>query len=115
MRKIAIGTPNMLYNHYYNLKNMVIEARIANKKIVYYEVGPDYETCLSSDLVLSMFATDKLKLRDKPFLIKENRALWTVLNRKKVKYKTKFRILLKESSAPKMRRTKHNKFKRTKK
>jgi len=102
MKLLATARPNKKYRWHNNI-NFVIQARI-NNKIRYYEVGDGYEHCLSEELVKLLFPNGMIK--DRPFLAKENKEFYAVLNRRKNRYKETYEKL-KMNNEIKLIRTKY--------
>lgn len=108
MKTIARAFPNPRYEHYNNLKNITLEARLVNDRIMFYEVNGEKERqyCLSTDTVRDLFAPDKRFLKERPFLErKPNEDFWAVLNRHRRRYQQRTNQLI-EDSKPKLIRTK---------
>lgn len=105
---LATAIGNKKYRWHRNI-NFTIQARLVNNQVRYYEITDNYESCLSEQLVKSLFPNGMIK--DRPFLVKENQDFYAVLNRHKNHYKAIYEELKKDNSE--IKRTKHS-FIRTK-
>jgi hypothetical protein len=85
MRTLAQAYPNPLYFGIYSINDLVMEARIENNKIVFFEThtkNPDWVVQLKEETVRAMFPKD-VSIHDTPFIRKDNRRFWVVLNKHK--------------------------------
>lgn len=91
-RTLAIATPSDSYRWYRSLKTLILEARLHDGKIYYYEKFNGTERRISEPLVREMFPTTGM-VRERPFLVKENTDFYAVLNRHKNRYKDQYKKL----------------------
>ena len=105
MKILATATKNKRYHWHRNI-TFTIEARLTGNQVRYYEVTSNYESCLTEETVRKLFSGGMIK--DRPFLAKENRDFYAVLNRRKKQYKELYRKL-KSDNKPKFVRTKFKK------
>ena len=89
MRLLAVAKPNKLYIWHQNLKNVTLEARLVNNKVVFYEIWDGAVRRISEKSVHNMFKPE-YSHKDQPFLIKENREFYAVLNRHLKKYHSQY-------------------------
>lgn len=92
MRILAKARPNQTYENIMSISDLVLEARLMNNKITYWETHsskPDWVVRLKESTVHALFPVDKIR-RERPFLVKENRDFYAVLNRHKVLYHERF-------------------------
>lgn len=80
MRLLAKAKPNTRYVWYRNFVTVHLEARLMNNKIFYYEIWDGKERRISEESVRNMFRTGS-SIKDQPFLVRENRDFYAVLNR----------------------------------
>lgn len=85
MRLLTKAKPNLRYRWYQSVKDVILEARLCNNKILYYEIWTKKERRISEENVNNMFKTG-CSIRDQPFLIRENREFYAVLKRKHQEY-----------------------------
>ncbi len=91
-RTLAIATPSDVYRWYCSFKKVILEARLRDGKIYYYEKFNGSECRISEQLVRELFPTTGM-VRDRPFLVKENQDFYAVLNRHKKMYKDQYKKL----------------------
>jgi len=91
MRILAIARPNKKYMWYSNIESIHYEARLSNNKVYFYEIDTKQmtERCVSEENVWHMFRLDK-PIKKQPFLARENRDFYIILNRDKAKYIERF-------------------------
>jgi len=95
MRILATAHPSETYRWYQSIRDFVIQARLTNNRLYYYEVSLDGnrpEKCLPEATVKALFPTG-IPLRDRPFSIKENRDFYTVLNRNRNRFRADYQKL----------------------
>jgi len=92
MRILAIAKPNAGYRWYRNFENVVLEARLVNNKIKYYEIWDGEQKELSEKAVKNMFRPG-YSLNDQPFLLKGNREFYAVLNRNLEEYHADYLVI----------------------
>jgi len=92
MRLLAVAKPNTRYVWYRNFMSVTLEARLFNNKIVYYEIWDGKERRISEKAVKNMFRVG-YSVNDQPFLVKENRDFYVVLNRRLADYFPKYKEL----------------------
>jgi len=88
MKILAKAYPNPLYINHNNLKDVVLEARLVNDQVRFYETHPETtnkEICLSEKVVRSLFPLGKSKT-DQPFLKHINKEFWAVLYRRRKRH-----------------------------
>ena len=92
MKVLATARPNKQYRWRASLTNIILQARLKNNKISYYEIttGSIHPKRLSVDSVQAMFPTGIL-ITDRPFLVADNRDFYAVLNKHVLKYKEVYR------------------------
>lgn len=92
MRVLATAKPSLQYEHCYNFSKVTLEARLVNNRIHYYEINKRTAAVhlLAEDLVKALFPLD-CPIKERPFLIKENRDFWVVLNRNRTKYQEQYK------------------------
>lgn len=99
MRIIAIAKPNKNYIYFtQNFSDVTIEARKMDKKIIFYEVhknNPNWIVPVKSETVKELF-TRSTRIKDVPFLKKENRAFYSILKRNTKKFKSEFSTLIQD-------------------
>ena len=112
---LARAFPNESYRWYHSLQDIFLEARLSNDTVIFYEVCGIETKRLTSDVVRTLFPLG-VKFKDRPFLISENVDFYTVLRRKKKKYREAYKFLLRNlDKNTGLKRTKKNGFTRTKK
>jgi len=97
MRTLARARPNKRYKWYLSIASIYLEARLTNNTVVFYEIDTKpangtlpKEKRISEENVRNMFRTDK-PLKKQPFLVRENRDCYAVLNRHLVRYKERYK------------------------
>jgi len=95
MKILAIARPNIKYRWYNCISMIILQAHLNDKRIAYYEI---YQGRLPrrvpEQLVEELFPAN-IRLKDRPFLAKENPDFYAVLNRHKKRYKVAYQKLLK--------------------
>ncbi len=89
MKIICTAIPNKNYTWSNNIRSFKLHACIENKHIVFYEEYANNLNLLSEEFIHNLFPIG-VPIRDKPFLIIENKEFYTILNRKKKKYNAEF-------------------------
>lgn len=92
MRVLAEAKPNPLYVNYRCLADLTIQAQFMNNQILYVEThskNPDWRAKVKESTLKDMFSVSR-QIKDRPFLIKENREFFIVLNRRKKRYHDSF-------------------------
>ena len=105
MKLLATATKNKRYRWRRNI-TFTLEARLVGNQVRYYEITSMYESCLSEEIVQTLFPNGMIK--DRPFSAKENPDFYAVLYRYKKRYKELYRKL-KGDNTPKFVRTKFKK------
>jgi hypothetical protein len=119
---LAKAFPNRLYENIRSIHFIILEAHLINKKIIYYEKWnnkPDHMVKVKESTVFDMFGRSN-RVKEKPFLKKENIDFYSVLfrrlnlkcNKRYVELKRGLRST--ESIETVFKRTKKPNFKRTK-
>lgn len=105
MKILATAKPSRQYRWYKSISDFVIQARLTNSQVRYYEVS-DWrnEKCLQEELVKALFPLGLIK--DRPFLVKENQNFYAVLHRRKKQYKEIYNKLKGEDKKPPMKKLK---------
>ena len=109
MKILARAKPSKRYRWYNSISDLILQARLVGGRVIYYELhesDSSWSKSLSQDQVKAMFPKGK-RIKDQPFLKKENRDFYTVLHRRKEKYKAAYQLLLED--IPKFVRTKTKK------
>lgn len=89
MRVLATAHPNKNYTGIYSIRDMVLEARLINNKVHYFEThtnNPNWVVELKESLVFSLFPLECGKY-DAPFQVNSNKKFWTVMNRENWNFK----------------------------
>lgn len=90
MKTIATAKPNPRYKFFLSISKIRLEARFTdNGRIVFYDIEDGTERLISEESVHNLFRLDKSTTKQ-PFLARENREFWMVLNRKNTKFKSDF-------------------------
>lgn len=88
---LATAYPNKGYRWYGSIKDIQLEARFVNNRVMYYEISNTRQSKnLPESLVRELFPIG-IKLIDRPFTKKGNIDFYTVLNRSKVKYSENYK------------------------
>jgi hypothetical protein len=94
MKAIIIAKPNEKYVWKGTFEKCIIQAVILEDgHISFLEYFNGRVNTLSESFVESLFPIE-ISLNDRPFLIKENEVFYTILNRKKAKYREKYKLIL---------------------
>lgn len=83
MKILAKAFPNKKYFGIRSIRDLVLEARLRNNKVEFFETHSDNKNWivpLREELVNAMFPLE-VSTFEKPFLPDENKDFWTVLNR----------------------------------
>jgi hypothetical protein len=92
-RLLATATPSMQYRWYkHNFRDVTLEARLVNNKVIFYEVNGTSQRCISERIVHALFPIGTL-VKNQPFRKEENRDFYAVLNRHRKRYQEKFNQL----------------------
>lgn len=83
MKLLATAKPNKRYRWHKNIDFIILQARMKHK-IRYYEIANGRENCISENLVKLLFPNGMIK--DRPFLAKENKDFYAILNRNRKQY-----------------------------
>jgi hypothetical protein len=106
--KLATAKPNVEYRWFRNFSKVSIEARLESNGVYFYEIYNDGEHCydreISQDLVKSLFPIGCRK-KDQPYTIHSNVDFYAILNRHRVKFRSRFKEIVKELTRPKFIRT----------
>lgn len=92
MKILAKAKPNQMYENIISISDLVLEARLVNENIVYYETHTrnyNWVVCISEPLVKSLFIND-VGIKQRPFLERENKEFYAILHRNKNRYKEQF-------------------------
>lgn len=106
MKILASAHPNKQYEHYANLRNTVIQAKLINNKIIFYELDrqrPNWKKRQPEQFVKSLFLNG-IAIKSQPFTKQGNRDFYVILYRDKIRYRECFKQLLNKKS--KYKRTK---------
>lgn len=106
MKIIAIAKPNKQYEHYANLHNTIIQARLLHHKIIFYELDhsrPNWKKRQPEQFVKSLFLNG-VAIKSQPFTKQGNRDFYAVLYRQQTQYRDHFKQILNKKS--KYKRTK---------
>lgn len=103
---IATAHPNKRYRWYHSISDFIIHAQLQNSQVRYYEIADDRNKCLSEKLVRDLFP-DGILIKDRPFLVKENREFYAILHRHRKEYQNTFTQLIQSKQI-------RTKFQRTK-
>ena len=97
MRTLAKAHPSKHYRWYKSIASIVLEARLSNNNIYYYEIDTNpgnglvfKERRISEQDVRNMFRTDKV-IKKQPFLVNENKDFYSILNQHRIRYQERFR------------------------
>jgi len=95
---LATAFPNPLYENILSLHDVILEVRLEDNKIQYFETHSrkkDWITKISEETVKALFTRDVI-IKERPFLHSENKQFYTVLNRERSKYQSLYQKLLNE-------------------
>jgi hypothetical protein len=89
---LAKAKPNMRYENYLSISDLILEARLMEKKIIFYEThtkDKDWVVPVKEETVKDLFLRTN-NIKGRPFLKSENKEFFSVLFRKKARYKDQF-------------------------
>lgn len=91
MRVLAVAHPNPIYQHSNNFLNITIEAQLENNRIHFKEIDHRRKTSflLSEERVKSLFPIGEAASHQ-PFLLRNNRDFYAVLNRHRRKFQERY-------------------------
>jgi len=95
MKILAAAKPNLMYENINSIKDLVLEARLINGRVFFYETHSNHKNwkvCISEKTVKLLFKNGQIKKR--PFLTKENKNFTIVLYRHKKRYYKLYKQLL---------------------
>jgi len=98
---LAVAKRNEFYVWKNTFAKCTIEAVLENDHVSFIEHYNGHVTILREELVRSLFPKDT-PIRDRPFLIKDNKEFYAILNRKKEKYKHIFEKIVEETKRSKI-------------
>ena len=90
MKILAKAIPNKDYINIRNLFDVVLEARLENNQVSFFEThtkNPDWIVQLKEETIFDLFDENERTKRDIPFLVNENKNFAIVLYRKENKEK----------------------------
>jgi hypothetical protein len=106
MKAVIIAKPNEKYVWKDTFTKCTIQAVVLEDgHISFLEYFNGRVNTLSEELVKSLFPTE-ISLSDRPFLIKENEVFYTILNRKRSRYREKYKLILEKIRTRKVVRRK---------
>ena len=88
MRILATASPNKSYENIQCISDLILEARLENNKIKYFETHTKDKTWvieLKENRVFSLFS-DEVPVYERPFLFKENRNFYFILHRERPRF-----------------------------
>lgn len=94
VRTLAVATPSLRYRWYTSLRQTSLEARLVNGRVIYYENHKGRARAVAETTVRALFPTDCV-IRDRPFLARDNKEFWVVLNRGRHTFKDEYKKLIK--------------------
>jgi hypothetical protein len=108
MKLLAKAYPNQCYENIQSISDIIIEARLTdNNQINFYETHikrPEWVVKISEETVKSLFP-HSVSIKERPFLLKENKDFDIILNRNKKHYIEAFENLkLKIHATPSVHR-----------
>jgi len=86
---LAIAKKNELYRWKNTFQKCSIKAVLENDNISFLEYFNGHVNTLREELVTSLFPLDT-SVKDRPFLIRDNKDFYTILNRNKRRFKEKY-------------------------
>jgi hypothetical protein len=96
MKAVIIAKPNEQYVWKSTFDKCTIQAVVLEDgHIDFLEYFNGRVNTLPEELVESLFPTECV-VKDRPFLIKENEVFYTILNRKRPRYREKYKLILKK-------------------
>ena len=97
MKILATAHPNPRYRHYNNVKRIVLQARLVNSKVYFYEVDTENNKtkCRDKDFIKQLINGKGESINSRPFLhnTKPNVKFYAVLMRHRKQYKEHFEEL----------------------
>jgi len=86
---LATAYPSKRYHWWRNFNGVTLEARLVGGRVQFYEVCNGQSRQISEDIVRDLFPVG-CRIKDQPFLKKQNEDFYAVLNRYRKKYHETF-------------------------
>jgi hypothetical protein len=95
MKILATAKPNATYENIRCIEDLILEARLINNEIHYFETHIKDKTWVVEiplKTINSLFS-EEVQKKERPFLIWNNKVFWAVINRHEEKYKEIYKKL----------------------
>lgn len=86
---LATAKPNKIYRWHNSIKDIILQAKLINNRVMFYELWNGSIKCLPENFIKSLFPKNTL-IKDRPFTEKGNKDFYAVLHRNQIKYRQKF-------------------------
>jgi hypothetical protein len=100
---LSTAHPSKKYKWNRNFDNVMIEAHFMEKQVRFVEVRDGNSRPIKEELARCLFPIS-VPIIDRPFLVKENKEFWMILNRHRSRFKVQWETFLKNKT--KLKRTK---------